>query len=1389
MASIDDRIVNMDFRGPGFMSGAQQAVSMLDRLKASLNNLRGAEAGINNLDAAGKRLNLSGIASGVENISKHFSAMGIIGMATLASIANRAVGAGISMVKSLTITPVLAGLSEYETKLNAIQTILSNTAMSGTTLNQVTTALNELNKYADLTIYDFAEMTRNIGTFTAAGVDLKTSVASIKGIANLAAMSGSSAQQASTAMYQLSQAIATGTVKLIDWNSVVNAGMGGKTFQNALIQTAKVHGVAVDAMIKKSGSFRNSLQEGWLTSQVLTETLSQFTGDLSAAQLKSMGYTDAQTQAIMKQAKMAVDSATKIRTMTQLQSALRESIASSWAGVWETLIGNFEQAPKTLTGIYNILNKMFTGPVNNLNEFLKAFDKLGGKFSVVQGIKNIFQAVGLVLRPIRDAFRDIFPPATVETIALMANKFQLFTEKLKISGTTAMNIHRIFEGFFSIVKIGVDIIKGFGSVIAAVFRALTGGSGSFLELAARLGDFVTHIRESIEAGGKLTAFFNLLGKILSYPVKLLHLAGSALLMLATSAAKVMQSLGPVISKIADAFRGIGRAIGNAIQTGDMSNVLDVINKVLLGGVLGMMIKFFRGLGKRKDFKSGLLDAVTGPLKALTGTLTAMQTNLKAGTLLKIAAAVAILAASVTLISMVNAGNLAKSLSAMTVMFTELLTAMAVVSKIGGLTGIVTMPVIAAALNLLATSILILSGAVAILAQFSWAQLAKGIGAIAAMLAILVTATSLMSGNAKGVVVSAYAMEVMAAAMNVMSIAVINLGRTDFKTLAKGVGTIAALLVIMGTFNKFGGKQLIGTAASILILGAALNVMALAIRGIGSLPLGTMVKGLAGIAGGLVIIAVGMRLMPPNMLLTAAGLLVVSAAMVILSKALKTMGGMSWTEIAKSLIELAGALVIIAAAMIVMTGALAGAAALVVISAALAILTPVLIALGSMSWQQIATGLIALAAAFAVIGLAGLLLGPIIPFIIGVAAAVGILGVGLLAAGAGIFLFGTGLGILAAALTASGAAILRFVTDVLNLIPLAMKKFGEGVILFAQAIAKGGPALIGAFTAILTAMLQAMINVIPKLQVALGRLLDMILNLITTYTPRAATTFMNLLFAILQTVSNNIPRFVAAGADIVVKFLNGIASNLGRVITAGTNIVIAWIQGIGSNAVRIANAAFRAVIDFINGLTGAINANAGALRSAGWGLAMAIADGVTGGLVSKAGEVAASAINMVKGALGAAWNAIKGGSPSKEFMKVGFSIAQGVDVGIGQGTPAIVDTIEKTASTVFSALSEMASRIESGDIQPTITPVIDLTAIRKGFSELSAMSLKAASSAAVAASISAANAPSAREAGLISAAGGTTFTYTQYNTSPKPLSAAEIYRQTKNQLSVVRGALP
>lgn len=377
--TVDQRVVEMRFDNKDFEKNVQTSMSTLEKLKSAL-KLDGVSNGLKNLSNSAKKVDFSGMTDGIETVNARFSAMQVVGMTALSNITSAAMRAGTNLVKSFTIEPITSGFKEYELQMNSIQTILANTKSKGTTMDQVTAALNELNEYADLTIYNFAEMTKNIGTFTAAGVDLDTSVGAIKGIANLGAMSSSTSAQVSTAMYQLSQALATGRVSLMDWNSVVNAGMGGEQFQNALKRTAENFGYDVDSMIKKYGSFRESLtQGGWLTAEVLTETLNQIGGAYDENALRAKGYSEENIKAILDMAQTATDAATDVKTFTQLMDTLNEAVGSGWAQVWQNVFGDFEEAKEFFSSLHEMLEPIVTGPVNAINEVISAAMGMGGE--------------------------------------------------------------------------------------------------------------------------------------------------------------------------------------------------------------------------------------------------------------------------------------------------------------------------------------------------------------------------------------------------------------------------------------------------------------------------------------------------------------------------------------------------------------------------------------------------------------------------------------------------------------------------------------------------------------------------------------------------------------------------------------------------------------------------------------------------------------------------------------------------------------------------------------------------------------------------------------------------------------------------------------------------
>ena len=440
---VDERVVSMQFDNQHFERNVSTTMSTLDKLKQKL-HLPGAAKGLDDVNKAAQKVNFTPMGQAIESVQAKFSALQVIGITALSNITNSAMNAGKKIIAALTIDPVKTGFQEYETQINATQTILSNTKSKGSTIDDVNNALEELNKYADKTIYNFTEMTRNIGTFTAAGIDLETSVNAIQGIANLAAVSGSTSQQASTAMYQLSQALASGTVKLMDWNSVVNAGMGGEMFQNALKETSEALGTGAEAAIKAQGSFRESLTTGWLTAEVLTETLKKFTttganervaeytglskeaveaalesakaqyGEAEAieyaskALAKKSGKNAEEIKSVLEFAKDAEDAATKVKTFTQLWDVMKESAQSGWAQSWKIIIGDFEAAKNlftpladTLTGILNGMsearNRILEGVFGN--PFAKKFADLTEK---LKSVTNGTEALGTALKALKD---------------------------------------------------------------------------------------------------------------------------------------------------------------------------------------------------------------------------------------------------------------------------------------------------------------------------------------------------------------------------------------------------------------------------------------------------------------------------------------------------------------------------------------------------------------------------------------------------------------------------------------------------------------------------------------------------------------------------------------------------------------------------------------------------------------------------------------------------------------------------------------------------------------------------------------------------------------------------------------------------------------------------
>lgn len=1268
MPNIDNKVVSISFETDKFQRGVSTVIAGMDKLRGAL-RLSGAEVGMGGLTKSLEVNNshMQALGQNVQVASSKLSMLAVSGGVALAGLATAAVVVGGRITQSLALDPVLQGYKEYEIQLNAVQTILANTQASGAKLKDVNKTLDELNTYADKTIYNFAEMARNVGTFTAAGVDLKTSTSAIKGIANLAALSGSNSQQASTAMYQLSQAIAAGSVKLMDWNSVVNAGMGGTVFQRALAETAVKMGTLDENAVKLTGkmknvtiagqAFRNSLsaengKQPWLTTKVLTETLKQFTGDMSDAELAAQGFSKEQIKAIQLQAKTALNAATQVKTLTALLDTTKEQISSGWAQTWRIIFGDFGEAKTLFTSISNAIGGFVGASANARNSVLNDWKDLGGRTLLLKALRQAFEALKAVLKPIKEAFREIFPKQTGKDLLELTKRFESFTEKLKIGPETAENLKRTFAGFFAILSIGKTILTNVFRIFSTMFGEIAGkGSGGFLNLTGNVGDFFVSLDKALKSSEAFKNFFVTIGKVLAVPIRLFDKLSSAISNLFSektsglgntfedltgkispfqqavqSITKVWraftgmikrtaQQLLPGVTNVADLFTEIGDKIAHLFNTANMQNVLTVLNTVLLGGIAVMIKKFFTGglENALKGVGGGLLKSIIGPFDqlsrlfsvsssaiqqvggALTGTLTTMQNNVRAKTLKEIAIAVALLSGSMVAMSLINAKKMGASLSGLTVAFGELVGAMALLNLMGPTAGLVKIPLIAGSMILLAGAVDLLVIAVLALSNLKWEQLAKGLSGTAALLGVLVLAAQPLSAVGPRLAIAAVGVGAIAVAMKILASAINDLGSMRWETLGKGISGVAAALVSVGAASRLFPTGMIAIGLGLLAISGGLKILSDSIASLGNLDWATLARGISAVAAALVVVALAMKLMPKNMIVTAAGLALVSLALQGISSAVAKLGGLSMDAIGRGLAAMAGALIILGLALYGMQNSMGGAVALGVAAVSINILAVALSKLGGMSWGDIIKGMVGVAGTLLIFGAAAALLTPLIPSMLGLGAALLILGGGMLflggaiaLAGLGIAAIGTGLSAIAVAGPAAIGILIKALSAAAMLIPKYMTAMAMGVLGIVDKLAEVAPKFLSAIVKLLTILLDGIILVAPKLGQALIVVISTALKVIDKLAPQIISTAYKLILMLAKGIRDHIGEFVDVVVDIVVNFVNALARNLDKIITAGANLVVKFIEGIGKYWGRVASAGTTLVIKLAGGVVNSVS---------------------------------------------------------------------------------------------------------------------------------------------------------------------------------------------------------
>ena len=1094
--------------------------------------------------------------------------------------------------------------------------------------------------------------------------------------------------------------------------------------------------------------------------------------------------------------------AQEARTLTDTLEAITSSIAARWRQSFGIIIGDVDEATELFSGLVEVLWEVFVVSGDTRNSLLGLWKDMGGREVLFEGLANVGKILvgedgtGGILGAIKEAWTSIFPPKTADQLLEMTENFRDFTEKITPTPELLEKITTVFEGLFAvldIVKMSVggvfdifgEVIKVFlpvgdgvsnlvvnlsefavslrdsmkesefwgnivskigeilGNVSAAISKFVSDVKTDLEPIVSKIGEvlgnvstiiskFVSDIKtDFIDVFGpvegilqKFKDFLGTIGDGIKDGVSKIaeHMQGFAIIKLDAlknftenveisfrpftflanifkaaweGIIKVWEWAAPVVvplaQKIGDAIAKFGEAFGKAVTSGDFQTFLNLINTGVITSILLGLKSFVEGL---KDFTgnaSSVLDGMKSVLDGVRGSLEAYQTKLKADALMKIALAIGVLVASIWVLSGIEASSITTALAAITVLFIELSAVMLALGK--NTMGSAKLMATATAMLAISAAILVLSLAVKSLAGLEMESLAQGLAAVAVILAEVAGFTRIV--KPEQLISAGVGMIAFAAAVVILSGAVKSLGSLDVEALKKGLISVGVLLAEIAGFSHIvKPSNLLAAGVAMIPVATGITILAGAVKILSSIDIESLKIGLIGLGISLAAIGTFAQLVDPVRLLAAgAAMIPIGAGITIIAGALKIMGSMTWDELAVGISAMAASLAILAAIATVMVGTLSGSAAMVVMSAAILLLAPALMMLGSMDLVNIGLALLALAGTFVIVGVAGLVLGPLTPVIIGLAAAIALLGVGVLAIGGGLLAFSAGLTALAVAGTAGVAALSTVILTIINLIPAAVTALAEGILKFIKVIGDGTPIIMDAMKNIIQGLVQILVELAPMLVDAVFVFLDKILDTANKFIPKLVDTGLKLFLGILEGVSKNIQDIVTVALKILSEFLQGIANGIPGVVESGVNIVIAFMEAIAKEGPRLVDAGFKMMIEFMNGLADAIRDNAAELGEAAANLGMSIIEGLILGLAGMVGEVVNKIVEIGK----ALWDGFKNffgiHSPSTLMATEGGNVVEGIIRGLGDGMANVVKKAIEIGKAIFDGIKEKVANIK------------------------------------------------------------------------------------------------
>ena len=1184
--TIDQKVVEMRFDNAQFEKNVSTSMSTLDKLKQSL-NFDGAAKSFENIDRAANNVSFDKIASGVEALQNRFSTMGIVGMRVIGNMTDTMIGFVKKGINFVTDSVIQGGKKRAMNLENAhfqLQGLLKDEAA-------VQAIMKNVNDSVDGTAYSLDAAAKVASQYAATGMRAGDKMFSaLRAVAGVAAMTNSEYEE-------------TGEI----FTTVAGNGrLMGEQLNQLASRGLNAAATLATYLNKSESEVREMVSKG----KISFETFAAAMDDAFGEHAKKANETFTGSLSNVKAA-LARIGALFISPLIEQNGALVK--------LFNTLREKINDIKSAMIPIADSVTKTVMNMANKLSGFIAKIDAK----MLIESLKNSLDGLMSIIKPIKEAFIEIFPPITAQHLLKITEYIRDLTAKFKLNDKQAAKLKSTFKGLFSIIKLGISVVTKIVSAVATLVGKLFGLSGSVLDITGSLGDFVSRIVTSITKSNlfgksvdKITGF---LGKAIDKTKEFTEAITNKIKLpnYFDKFVNVIKKIGEVISKVAkkvsSAASGIGKAIWDIFLNGGLDNLVGLVNGGIFTSFLLDLKEFTEGL---KDFKKeakkeaknsgGIKDSIVKVLNSVKDCLEDWQKNIKAGTILKIAIAVAVLAAALLIISKVPVEKLGTSLGAVTALFGETLGALALFEKINGdYNGAYKAVAIIVAMSL---SLLILASAVKKLSDLGLEGLAEGVIGVSALMYALVGAAKLMSKGGKDISKGAYQLVIMAVALKIMASVCKDLSELSLEDLGKGVSSVAVILLEFAGFaalmERIDTDELMRSSFSLILIGVAMEIFADACAKFGNMEwvdlgkAGAAIAGILLIASGfgklsqysgdiekssisLILIGAAMEIFADvctkfgqleweqlakagaaisgilmlvndfnsiseesgDVIKSAISLAIIGVALEILQNALSKMGDISWEEYGKQMAVLGGSLIILSYALDAMKDSIKGAAALTIASVALTILAGVLAILGNMSWGSIIKGLVAIAGTLAILGIAGSLLEPVIPAILALSKAVALFGLGCLAAGAGIVILSAGLTALSGALVAAATGIISALT------------------IIVVGVLKIIPSIIEVLTDTIVVICEVITRSASAIGKALKTLILVLVDVIVECVPAIALGALKLILGVLESLAKYTPQIIDLLFKFLIGVLEGVAKNLPQLIQAAVDVFMAFFSGV------------------------------------------------------------------------------------------------------------------------------------------------------------------------------------------------------------------------------------